>query len=124
MTPVYLSPTTTPEFVIESPSSTHFKMKSPTSGNSHKKLSLAACIELVKQTPLTSVDSWEEFLDRPSGPCVVRAHKNRLARLATAVVGVYRGDRVLAGDNVCGDCCAELHDLGGEEITDRITFIV
>ena len=93
------------------------------SENSNGQSSQAEVDKLIKRIPFISIDNWEEFLDRPSGPCVVRAHKNRLARLATTVLSVDRGDRVLVGDKVCWQCCADLHDIGGEDIIDKITFI-
>jgi hypothetical protein len=73
---------------------------------------------------LTAIDSWAEFLDRPSGPCVVRASNNRLAKLATAVLGVYKGDRVLVGDRICWVCYKELDEFGGSAITEKVTFII
>jgi hypothetical protein len=85
---------------------------------------IGATKELESDVRLIAIDSWAEFLDRPLGPCIVRASNNRLARLATAVLGVHKGDRVLVGERICWLCYKELESFGGPAITDKITFIV
>lgn len=42
--------------------------------------------EYLKKFPLTSIDSWEQFVDRPNGPTIVRAQDNWLARMTTTVL--------------------------------------
>lgn len=79
--------------------------------------------ELLDRHPMTAIESWEEFLERPEGPAVVRASKNWLARIATAVLGVQRHDRVLVGEEVCWKCFSDLADVGGADIVDNILFI-
>ncbi|KAH0593458.1 hypothetical protein MHUMG1_08595 [Metarhizium humberi] len=39
---------------------------------------------------LTSIDSWNEFLDQPQNPCVVRSRGNWLGRLATAALNAQQ----------------------------------
>jgi hypothetical protein len=73
--------------------------------------------------PMTAIESWEEFLERPEGPAVVRASKNWLARIATAALGVQRHDRVLVGEEVCWECFLDLANVGGADIVDKILFI-
>ncbi|KAK5652311.1 hypothetical protein OQA88_10661 [Cercophora sp. LCS_1] len=65
--------------------------------------------------PLTSIDNWEELLNLPEDMGmghigVVRAHDNRLARLATACVAAQKGFRtvILPTQKVCWDCCSSL----------------
>lgn len=54
---------------------------------------------------LISVDSWHEFLDRPQGAAVFRAHGNWQARLAAAALSVSRGQLTLVfGAHVCWKC--------------------
>jgi hypothetical protein len=56
--------------------------------------------------PLISIDTWEEFLDRPSAPSVFRAHKNWLARLAGAVLNAQRGFKTIVLDDKSDVCWA------------------
>lgn len=42
--------------------------------------------------PLTAIDNWEEFLDKPESPGIVRASGNWTARLALTVLSLDRGD--------------------------------
>lgn len=79
--------------------------------------------ELCDMYPMTAIESWEEFLERPEGPAVVRASKNWLARIATAALGVQRHDRVLVGEEVCWECFLDLANVGGADIVDKILFI-
>lgn len=54
---------------------------------------------------LTMVDSWEEFIDRPDGDAVVRAHGNWLARLAATSVCVSKGQLTIIFDKkLCWQC--------------------
>jgi hypothetical protein len=73
--------------------------------------------------PMTAIESWEEFLERPEGPAVVRASKNWLARIATAVLAVERHDRVFVGEQVCWECISELADVGGADVIDKVLYI-
>ncbi|KAH8748742.1 hypothetical protein BGZ57DRAFT_776386 [Hyaloscypha finlandica] len=79
--------------------------------------------DLCDMYPMTAIESWEEFLERPEGPAVVRASKNWLARIATAALGVQRHDRVLVGEEVCWECFLDLANVGGADIVDKILFI-
>lgn len=42
--------------------------------------------------PLTAIDNWEEFLDKPESAGIVRASGNWSARLALTVLSLDRGD--------------------------------
>ena len=60
------------------------------------------------QTPefdLISIDNWEELLDREEVLTVVRAHRNPMARLATAAVSVRQGrPTIILPDDFCFAC--------------------
>jgi hypothetical protein len=60
--------------------------------------------------PLISIDTWEEFLDRPSAPSVFRANKNWLARLAGAVLNAQRGFKTIVLDDKAHICWACVTD--------------
>ena len=54
---------------------------------------------------LTAIDSWEELLDSPINTGVVRASKNWIGRLTTAVVAAQKGHNVLVlPDSTCWRC--------------------
>ncbi|CZR61769.1 uncharacterized protein PAC_11666 [Phialocephala subalpina] len=54
---------------------------------------------------LVSIDSWEELLDTPLEPAVVRAHGNWQARLAAAALSVQRGHKTLVVPAIfCWNC--------------------
>jgi hypothetical protein len=55
---------------------------------------------------LKSIDNWEEFLDRPKLPGIVRAHNNWLARLAAAALNVQQGFPTFVFDNGSSICWA------------------
>lgn len=42
------------------------------------------------QFALTSIDSWDEFMDRPSNACIFRASGNWLARLSAVAINVQQ----------------------------------
>ena len=62
---------------------------------------------------MVSLDSWEEFLDRP--PCIgiMRARSNWAARLAAISILVQQGNShasmVVDGDRICWKCLEELY---------------
>ena len=60
------------------------------------------------QTPnfdLISIDNWEELLDREEVPTVVRAYRNKMARLATAAISVRQGrPTIILPDDFCFAC--------------------
>ncbi|KAJ4291262.1 hypothetical protein N0V88_006263 [Collariella sp. IMI 366227] len=49
--------------------------------------------------PLTSIDSWNEFIDLPLNPCIFRAFGNWLGRLSAAALGAQQGHRVILFQN-------------------------
>jgi hypothetical protein len=64
----------------------------------------------VLNTPMTSIDNWDELLDPPTNTiCVVRGRKNWLARLAITCVAL-RSDfiTILLPGDPCWSCCQEL----------------
>ncbi|KAK7911106.1 hypothetical protein PG985_013587 [Apiospora marii] len=69
------------------------------------------CCHLAKdlvESELIALDTWEEFLDRPSEDSVLRARRNWQARLAATALSVARGDlTILLGDQPCWTCCEE-----------------
>ncbi|KAH8750494.1 hypothetical protein F5882DRAFT_369451 [Hyaloscypha sp. PMI_1271] len=66
--------------------------------------------EELPRIALTAIDSWEEFLDLPSKPSVVRACGNWVARLSLAATGIRQrsgtkaGRILLCGDKFCWKC--------------------
>lgn len=56
-------------------------------------------------TKLTSVDNWNEFLDKPENGSVARAHRSWLARLALTSISVQRGDHTMVvPEEICWSC--------------------
>ena len=54
---------------------------------------------------LISIDNWEELLDREEVLTVVRAHRNPMARLATAAISVRQGrPTIILPDDFCFAC--------------------
>ncbi|KAL8690911.1 MAG: hypothetical protein Q9218_003743 [Villophora microphyllina] len=63
---------------------------------------------IAPEEELTSIDSWDEFLDRPAGPVVFRAHGNWMARLAAASLSIQQKHLTLVfGKDVCWTCGKE-----------------
>ena len=72
---------------------------------------------MLPQEELLTIDNWEELLDRERVPVVVRAHRNPMARLATAVVSVKQGYRtILVTEQVCWPCVTQVPEK-------KVTFI-
>jgi len=62
------------------------------------------------QFPLTSIDSWEEYLDRPLMPAIFRCNQNWLARLAVVSLNASTGRQtILFPDRkaVCWQCVSQ-----------------
>ncbi|PNP48805.1 hypothetical protein TGAMA5MH_00260 [Trichoderma gamsii] len=60
---------------------------------------------------LTSIDSWDEFLDKPYNSCIFRASNNWLARLSAAALNANLGSRTIVLDtskSPCWDCLGDL----------------
>lgn len=54
---------------------------------------------------MVAIDNWEELLECEDIPVVVRAHKNRFTRLATAAVSVFNGNPTyVLPDTLCWGC--------------------
>ena len=75
--------------------------------------SVEICPHKTEELPriaLTAIDSWEEFLDFPSKPSVVRACGNWVARLSLAATGIRQrsgtkaGRILLCDDKFCWKC--------------------
>ena len=57
-----------------------------------------------------AIDNWDELLDREPVTAVIRAHKNPMARLATAVFSVNQGcPTVVVPNEVCWLCLTKHH---------------
>jgi hypothetical protein len=73
------------------------------------------CRHKFRRTPsfaLTSIDSWNEYLDQPQGATIFRANKNWEARLSAAVLSVQCNLKtvLLRDENVvCWTCTADLY---------------
>ena len=62
---------------------------------------------------MVSIDSWEELLEKPLEPGVVRACGNRQARLAATALSVQRGHEVrILPEEYCWKCCAQRGTIG------------
>ncbi|RDL32634.1 uncharacterized protein BP5553_09090 [Venustampulla echinocandica] len=62
-------------------------------------------------SPIISLDSWNEFLDRPIGneTTIFRGHGNWVARLAAAAISVQMGlPTFTLSDDVCWKCCEDI----------------
>lgn len=59
--------------------------------------------------PMTSVDNWDEFFDGPKNACIVRVHRNWIARLAFMCICHQLGRRtIILPENICWECSADL----------------
>lgn len=68
----------------------------------------STCTSAILKCRLTSIDNWEEFLDRPRNAVVVRAYRNWLARLALTSFAIGRGYQVMVlSKSICWGCCAK-----------------
>ncbi|KAI4204119.1 MAG: hypothetical protein LQ350_001310 [Teloschistes chrysophthalmus] len=73
----------------------------------------AACNHVQKalipfEEDLTSIDSWNEYLDRPVGPVVFRAHGSWMARLAAASLSVQQKHlTLLFKEDTCWTCAKD-----------------
>ena len=57
----------------------------------------------------TALDNWDEFFDRPENPCIVRAYRNWIARLAFVCVSHQLGRRtIIMPESICWECYANL----------------
>lgn len=70
-----------------------------------------------------TIENWDEFLEHPETPAVAMAHGNWDAKLALAVLGVRRGDRVFVMEKICENCFTDVEDLGGSKEVAKILFI-
>lgn len=73
-----------------------------------KKVAVLKHCDHSESTPsphtLISIDNWEELLDRGNASVVVRASRNPMARLATAVVNVKQGYQTIVIPESVKDC--------------------
>lgn len=65
----------------------------------------------LKNVRLTSIDSWQEYLDPPRQPGIFRSHRNWLARLAVVAHHAYYYREVVLLENsdaFCGACVSKI----------------
>ena len=74
--------------------------------------------------PIVTIKNWDEFLEHPKSPAVAMAHKNWDAKLALAVLGVRRGDRVFVLDRICKICYTDVHEIGGPDYVAKTLFLL
>lgn len=74
--------------------------------------------------PIVTITNWDEFLEHPKSPAVAMAHHNWDAKLALAVLGVRRGDRVFVMDRICDTCYTDIGVVGGPECTAKALFLL
>ncbi|VUC27019.1 unnamed protein product [Clonostachys rosea] len=71
----------------------------------HVQVSKVDSMESCEQVSLISIDDWNEILDPPSTPGIVRSLNNWIGRLATAVVCLQLGHSVVILPNrLCWQC--------------------
>lgn len=76
--------------------------------------------------PLTSIDSWDEFIDRPSNACIFRASGNWLARLSAVAVNAQQNlDTIVLkdGKRPCWKCVEKMDKMQGEEARKRLLLV-
>lgn len=62
---------------------------------------------------MVNIDNWEELLEREETPAVVRAYRNRFARLAAVAVSVFNGSPTyVLPDTFCWGCINKTRSLG------------
>ncbi|KAL0775879.1 hypothetical protein CaCOL14_007166 [Colletotrichum acutatum] len=65
------------------------------------------------EVDIVTLDSWEELLDPPASPAIMRANKNWAARLAAASILTQQGHNhclaVLGDDSICWRCLNEAY---------------
>ena len=74
--------------------------------------------------PIVTMKNWDEFLEHPKSPSVAMAHGNWDAKLALAVLGVRRGDRVFVMDRICENCYLDVKIIGGDECVAKALFLL
>lgn len=73
---------------------------------------------------IVTIKNWDEFLEHPRSPAVAMAHDNWDAKLALAVLGVRRGDRVFVMDRICETCFTDVNLVGGPECIAKALFLL
>jgi hypothetical protein len=66
--------------------------------------------QLVPTFRVTSIDSWNEFLDRPRNACLFRARNNWLARLAATALNIRQGFKTVVLEDTGRTCWECFHD--------------
>lgn len=74
--------------------------------------------------PIVTIKNWDEFLEHPKSAAVAMAHENWDAKLALAVLGVRRGDRVFVMDQICRSCFTDVFYVGGPECIAKALFLL
>ena len=75
---------------------------------------------------LTSIDSWNEFIDRPANACIVRASGNWLGRLAAMALSAQQDFKTVVledGRKFCWECVGKWKGVLEEDKRDALTFI-
>jgi hypothetical protein len=77
------------------------------------RLNICEKVHPIDATPrelrLTSIDTWDELLEAPTGCSIVRAYENKFARPAAAAISIQKGQSTcVLPRTVCWDCCYEM----------------
>lgn len=75
---------------------------------------------------LTSIDSWNEFIDRPSNACIFRASGNWLARLSAVAVNAQQNlDTIVleVGKRICWECIQHAAKVQEQNLQKRLLLI-
>ncbi|KAL1850169.1 hypothetical protein Daus18300_013037 [Diaporthe australafricana] len=78
------------------------------------------------QFALTSIDSWDEFMDRPSNACIFRASGNWLARLSAVAINVQQCLNTVVledGKQFCWECIGRMTGIQEEDAQKKLLFI-
>lgn len=89
-------------------------------GCRHKKL------RNTPQFTLTSIDSWNELMDRPFNACIFRASGNWLARLSAVAVNAQQGlDTIVLEDGAkfCWECVGRMDKVQVGEARKKLLFV-
>ncbi|KAN0099778.1 hypothetical protein V8E51_013553 [Hyaloscypha variabilis] len=94
--------------ILSSLKSRHFRCLPGNCGHQREKL---------PSFPLTSIDNWEEVLDR-DGRAIFRARGNKIARLAATSIAIQQGHcTMVLPDSFCWFCCSrEIRRMGLESL--------
>jgi hypothetical protein len=76
--------------------------------------------------PLTSIESWDEFMDRPPNACIFRASGNWLARLSAVALNAQQNLQTVVLEDMksfCWECIGRMKIINEKDAKKRLLFI-